>query len=444
MSTLIPSTRPVIGEDLNALREQLGMSTSEACWLFGMSMTKWTQVVKAGAKTMLKRPTLALLVRALNSRPDLTLLPVHPGAHDVFDRLRAADEEMDKKRLSIFFGSEASSGYRWITLESEISPALARLFLVFQRLYDRALSESPASANRMVADWRKMVEVEARERGIANIFVTGVWTPEAGGRIGRPVFGEDLDALREQMGLSTMDACWLFGLSMTKWTQVAKGEGAKRPLNNKTLALLVRALKEHPEVCPITPPPEAIEVYEAIAASQPHLDRKRMAIMFGCEASSGYRWLTTGSEIGTALGRLFKVFMLHHDEVGGSPRKAEKLIKEWDEMVKTEAQARGIRDVFTSGRWVETAGDRARAPWRALSEDASKALREDRAAKKALAGRGTRKTAARAEVAPTPSPAAPARRARAAKADSDVVLDALVKAAPAAKKATRVRKGAVA
>lgn len=381
MSTMIPLTRPVIGEDLDTVRDQMGLSTSEACWLFGLSMTKWMEVAKEGAKTPVKKPTLAMLVRALNKRPDLTLMPVHPNAHEVFERMHMVDPELDKKRLSVYFGSEASSGYRWITKDSEISPALARLFLVFSRLFDRAYKQGPVAAARMMEEWRLMVESEASERGIPNILQTGRWIPAAGSNPGRPILGEDLDALREQLGMSTMDACWLYGLSMTKWTLIAKREKAKLPLKNVTLALLVRVLRAYPEVSPVMAAPTAKDVFSAIAETQPELDRKHMAIMFGCEASSGYRWLTTDSEIGPALVRLFKMFMLFHDEVSSSPKKKAELISDWEDMVNTEARARGVRNVFSTGRWVPVA-EKPESERRQADPARAKQMRAARAAKK--------------------------------------------------------------
>lgn len=381
MSTLIPLTRPVIGEDLDTVRDQMGLSTSEACWLFGLSMTKWMEVAKEGAKTPVKKPTLAMLVRVLNKRPDLTLMPVHPTAHEVFARMHQVDPELDKKRLSVYFGSEASSGYRWITKDSDISPALARLFLVFTRLFDRAIKQGPVAATRMMEEWRLMVESEAAERGIANIMHTGRWKPAPDAKIGRPILGEDLDSLREQLGMSTMDACWLYGLSMTKWTLIAKRNLAKEPLKNVTLALLVRVLRAYPEVSPVMPAPTAKDVFAAILESQPALDRKRMAIMFGCEASSGYRWLTTDSEIGPALVRLFKMFMLFHGEVITSPKKKAELVAEWDEMVNTEARARGVRNVFSTGRWVPVA-EKPESERRQADPARAQQMRAARAAKK--------------------------------------------------------------
>lgn len=353
MSALIPTSRPVIGEDLDALREQLGLSTMDACWLYGMSMTKWMNEVKKGARTPVSNVTLALLARQLSAHPTLCPLPQSPSAASVFESIGRHESGIDKKRFAILFGCEASSGYRWITVGSKISPVLSRLFLVFQTI---SLSfQSRGATDKHLREWERMVEREAQERGVVNIFSAGRWTPTPDTRMGRPVIGEDLDELREMLGLSTLDACWLFGMSMTKWMTVVK-DGAREPVSNSTLALLVRALRQHPEACPIPRMVGAVEVYESVLQSRESLDKKRMAIMFGCEASSGYRWLTVGSKISPVLARLFTVFKQRHDDaLRLGMDAADAVLTDWDRMVVAEASARDIPNVFSTGRWTRGA-----------------------------------------------------------------------------------------
>ena len=111
----IPESRRVTGEDLERLREKMGLTTGEACWMYGFSLTKWSKIARIEATSPLSKPTLSLLARALAKRPDINPFFRMPTAHEVYDRLLAVNPSMDKKRLSVFFGCEASSGYRWIT-----------------------------------------------------------------------------------------------------------------------------------------------------------------------------------------------------------------------------------------------------------------------------------------------------------------------------------------
>lgn len=348
--SLIPTNRAVIGEDLDALREQLGLSTADACWLYGMSMNKWSKTVKKNARAPLS-PSLALLARELAANPDACPVPRMPSASHIFELIKGQQGGMDKKRMAIMFGCEASSGYRWLTVGSKISPVLARLFTVFHSIYVEATKRSESKGLSMLQEWDKMVEHEATQRGVPDVFATGRWAAPKDAIIGRPVYGEELDELREQLGLSTMDACWLFGMSMTKWSDVINKNG-RSPVESATLALLVRALKAYPEACPLPPMVTASDVHEEIQNTG-KIDLKRMAITFGCEASSGYRWITIGSKISPVLTRLFSIYKTRHAKaLKRSTKAAMEMRAEWEKMVDQEAAVRGIDQIFRRGRWI--------------------------------------------------------------------------------------------
>mgnify|MGYP006870084542 CR=1 FL=1 len=68
---MIPTNRPVLGRDLDEIKQEFGLSTADACYLFGLSITKWTHVVRQAPDAPVKDPTLALVVRLLDANPDL-------------------------------------------------------------------------------------------------------------------------------------------------------------------------------------------------------------------------------------------------------------------------------------------------------------------------------------------------------------------------------------
>jgi hypothetical protein len=182
--------RPITGEDLDALKERLKMSTQDACWLFGMPVNRWMIVARnpgririvggkeryqAGAKDPVSNASLALLVRVLRKRPDASPLPQAVPAEHVFKTLLQIRPETDKKRFSILFGSEASSGYRWLK-RGIISAPVARLFKVFMTLVAPDGEIQHAHSVRVLKAWEKMVEVEAKARGVHDIFKAGRWS----------------------------------------------------------------------------------------------------------------------------------------------------------------------------------------------------------------------------------------------------------------------------
>lgn len=174
---MISAQRPVIGSDLLDLRERLQLSSGDMAWLLGLSMTRWMLVVNKGRNEPVRDPTLALLVRALDQAPEANPIPAAPTAEEVFSMAHEANDEVDKKKLSIMFGSEASSGYRWITTGSRISPVLARLFYVFKHGAEANSSKIGSnSRGAFMARWNQMVETEANARGVPDIWKTGRWT----------------------------------------------------------------------------------------------------------------------------------------------------------------------------------------------------------------------------------------------------------------------------
>ena len=167
---MIPSHRPVIGADLEDLREKLGVSVADVCWLLGLSVTKWMQVVRHGARDPVKDPTLALLARVLERHAQANPMPRMPSPQEVFQRI-CDSQPIDKKRMALLFGYEASSGYRWLTARGRCSPTLSRLLYGFARL----AGGEAAGLARTLAAWQRMVEAEAAARGVENLWAAGRW-----------------------------------------------------------------------------------------------------------------------------------------------------------------------------------------------------------------------------------------------------------------------------
>ena len=294
------------------------------------------------------------MARALSARHDLCPIPKAPSIDHIFSLVLHHREYLDRKRFAIMFGCEASTGYRWMTLRTKVGTIQTRLFMMLEGLIKQAEAHSWEAGGQAITKWEYMVDEEARSRGISRIFETGCWTEFKEDPELPLIRGEDIDEVRERLGLSTMDACWLFSMSMSKWTEIVKQQ-SKVHLKSPSLSLLVRVLKKHPELCPFPPSIDPVDIFEAISINQPEMDKKRMAIMFGCEGSSGHRWLTRHKKMGPALHRILKVF----DGWYGPSVQNERIstpegilaISEWDRMVELEGFTRGVNNVFSLGRW---------------------------------------------------------------------------------------------
>lgn len=192
--------------------------------------------------------------------------------------------------------------------------------------------------------------------------------------ISRPVVGSDLDDVRKMMGISASDACWVFGLSMTKWTELVRKQ-PDQPLTNPSLALLVRSYDRYPHLCPLPKLPDAEEFSAYVNEIMP-IDNKHLSIMMGNEASSAYRWLTQESNTSPVFKRLAHVFMeLGRSEKFRSKSSRRRLIYEWESMVDAEAKARGRDDIWKRGRWSNHKSGVAAAPAAAKATKAAKTTR---------------------------------------------------------------------
>lgn len=169
---MIPTTRPVIGRDLDELKQLFGLSSPDTCYLLGISISKWSDLIGKGADKPIDDPTLALLVRILDLRPDLITLPTYPDVQDMFDLFKRVNPSIDQKRFSILMGGEASSGHRWLKTRPRMTATMPRLMLYLQRL----IESSPDGGWKELNAWADVVKHEGNARGVADVFKSGRWT----------------------------------------------------------------------------------------------------------------------------------------------------------------------------------------------------------------------------------------------------------------------------
>jgi hypothetical protein len=169
---MLPTDRPVLGKDLDAVRQKFGLMTTDFIWVLGISITRWMQIVRQAPNEPLKDPTLALLVRFLAEHPELSVVPKYPSPPEMFEMLNGISQ-VNAKQFSVLFGSEVSAAYRWMRQDARPSAAVNRLMY---HLRSAMLMRDPAGRAEMLEQWRRTVELEAASRGSEDIFRTGKWT----------------------------------------------------------------------------------------------------------------------------------------------------------------------------------------------------------------------------------------------------------------------------
>lgn len=169
---MLPLNRPVLGKDLEAVRQQYGLLASDMIWVLGLSITRWTQIVRQAPDEPVKDPTLALLVRFLDQHPELAVIPKFPTPQEMLQLLNEVSE-VDPKRFSVLFGSEVSAAYRWMRPDARPSSVVNRLMLFMKMAM---LMRDQAGRVELLDGWRRTVALEAQSRGAEDIFRTGKWT----------------------------------------------------------------------------------------------------------------------------------------------------------------------------------------------------------------------------------------------------------------------------
>ena len=155
----------------------------------------------------------------------------------------------------------------------------------------------------------------------------------------RPIQGSDLERLRRKLKLSIDEARMLFGVSMNKWVELTQGAGAREPIKNATVALLVRYYDKYPEKCPIPRAPDIDDLLELLEEGEP---QKRLGPLLGKEGVSAHRWKSTNKAMSPSVKRLARHMMEEYEQGNRD---------EWVAMVEEEARLRGIENVFSSGSW---------------------------------------------------------------------------------------------
>lgn len=169
---MIPSNRPVLGRDLDAVRQEFGLLTNDMIWVLNMSITRWTQIVRQAPDEPIKDPTLALLVRFLAQHPELAVVPKQPSAPEMFTLMNEI-AHVEPKRFATYFGAETSAAYRWMRPDARPSSTVLRLMHFLKTVL---LMQAPSDRTQILEDWRKTVDQEARNRGVNDVFHSGRWT----------------------------------------------------------------------------------------------------------------------------------------------------------------------------------------------------------------------------------------------------------------------------
>lgn len=163
-----------------------------------------------------------------------------------------------------------------------------------------------------------------------------------------PVTGRDLAALRVALDLTVTDFLHVLGITMVKWTTLQK-QYFDLAIPDPAMALWVRAVHQYPELLWIPQFPAANSVFTQLKATatarRETITPKTFATALGLDQTATHRLIQAGGRPGPFTKRaLYALNQL----------LAEKGHDGWcgiRDIVDTEAQARGISDIWNRGKW---------------------------------------------------------------------------------------------
>jgi hypothetical protein len=164
----IPRDRPVLGKDLITFQSRLQCSAQDCCCLLGIPSSTWS-AWKHRPDDPIPSVTVALAIRLYDQRPELAV------RHPTPEELRALLEQITgrpfpRTLLSVLLGRERTSGYRWTRRGRPSTRVVALIAPLIQLLKREGLEALDA--------YRALVEAEASERGVKDIWTTGIWSSE--------------------------------------------------------------------------------------------------------------------------------------------------------------------------------------------------------------------------------------------------------------------------
>ncbi|WP_137917041.1 hypothetical protein [Hydrogenophaga sp. 2FB] len=183
--SFIPKNRPVLGKDLDVMCQQYGMNTTDALFVFGLSMTRWMHIVRRDAELPVLDNSLAVLVRFMDTYPDIRILPTFPKVEDLASTMKA-DADILPRTFSLMMGAEETASYRWLSGRSRQSPSVLRLMWHVHHALTVPMapedgSEAPEGPpglrerKKIIKKLHDLALLEAKARGAKDLIKDGRW-----------------------------------------------------------------------------------------------------------------------------------------------------------------------------------------------------------------------------------------------------------------------------
>ena len=181
--------------------------------------------------------------------------------------------------------------------------------------------------------------------------------------IQRPTRGEDMLMLQRKLGFNPRDMMWILGLNPTSYRTSISGSGGRQPLQ-MPVALVIRTLREHPELSLLPVEPSATDFFELCRKIDPTFTAAKLATLIGRAETSAYRWLKSTTPTMTKGARRWMLVMWLALKNARTRADRKQLLDGFFEVVLDEAEARGYdRAVLElAHQWRLTGAPKERKP----------------------------------------------------------------------------------
>lgn len=350
-----PGDHALTSANLEGFRLSARLHVADACWLFGLTETAWRNAIKQEA-THTVEPSVAILLRVLIEWPHLSLIPCVPDVASLFESMKRLYAGMDLRVLARCFGVSRQSVSKWVSGEVRPARMNSRLLSIFSKLFLEACLRSRRGGAKFIRTWGLMVqELFKRDLEMPQECAAAPVSQDS------PTSGESwLSVISKFRGLRTTLLCgeadlrWLLGVTESEWRALC-GRHVPEASPDKALVILIHALSTYPNASLLSPTCQLEELYRHLAVNQPLLDQKRFGVMFGSDGTAAWKWLNGRSTPSRSTQHLCSTFsQLYLPALRGTSRATpagRDVIMRWDQIVRTEANSRGLQDVFQSTSW---------------------------------------------------------------------------------------------
>lgn len=161
--------------------------------------------------------------------------------------------------------------------------------------------------------------------------------------VNKPVTGRDLGDLRLKLGYTTDEMAFLCGVNKNRYHLMVNKE-ADEPLRSIPTAIMARLLDDDPSLSFLPKFPSPQDLFDEM---EPYgISKREFSVILGNHGTAMQRW---GQSMRRAIPQVYRLALVIQKMM--HKKGAGKTIPYMKGLVDKEASLRGVKDIFSHGRW---------------------------------------------------------------------------------------------